>query len=243
MSGIVFQKVCVWSGMVCVTLFFAAFLFMHFIPPMSPALSAGEVAAHYREHTFGVRIGGLLMFVSSLFYAAFTAVMSAQMRRIPKVHPAAVYSQLAGGAFACITFMVPAMLFLVVAFRPGRDPDITLALNDMAWIFLVIAWPPFVVQNWSYAYAILSDGRERSLIPRWVGYLNIWAPFLFMPASLLVFFKTGPFAWNGFVVFWIPATVFTLQFIGNTIGLLRAVKDEQSRLGEPAPQAGVAAAW
>lgn len=36
---------------------------------------------------------------------------------------------------------------------------------------------------------------------RWVGYLNIWAALLLAPAVLIYFFKTGPFAWNGILVF------------------------------------------
>ena len=222
----IFERACVLSGPICVTLFFAAFFCAHFVPPMSPSLSAETVAAHYRDHQHGVLLGGVLMMLSSLFYAAFVAVISAQMRRIPSVPRAATYAQLGAGAFACLTFFLPALLFIVTAFRPERDPAITQALNDMAWIWLVIAWPPFLTQYWSFSYAVLTDGSERPLFPRWFGYVNIWAVFCYMPATLLPFFRTGPFAWNGFVVFWIPAVVFVIQFIVNTVVLWRAVGRE-----------------
>jgi hypothetical protein len=170
-----FQRVCARSGIVCVTLFFAAFVAADFIPPLSPHLGADQVAAFYRRYATGIRIGGCIMLLSGMFYAAFTAVISAQMRRIPGVPIAAVYVQLAAGAFACLTFLLPAMLFIVTAFRPGRAPGTTQALNDMSWIMLVMPWPPFMAQNYAFAYAIFIDPRRKPLFPRWLGYVNIWA--------------------------------------------------------------------
>ena len=221
-----FQRVCAWSGLATLVLFFAAFVVADFVPPMSPALSAAEVAQHYRQHTNGVRIGACLMFVSGAFYAAYSAAISGQMRRIRQVSPTAIYAQLAGGSFACLTFMVPAMLFFVTAFRPERDPTQTQLLNDMSWIFLVIAWPPFAAQQLAFSYSILAERGAGPVFPRWLGYLNIWVVLGFTPATLLPFFKTGPFAWNGLLVFWVPATVFTIQFIANTAMLLRSIAAE-----------------
>jgi hypothetical protein len=222
-----FQRVCAWSGIICVTLFFAAFVAADFIPPLAPHMSALKVAAFYRQHATGIRIGGCVMLLSGMFYAAFTAVISAQMRRIPGLHVSAIYVQLAAGAFACLTFLIPAMLFIVTAFRPDRAPGTTQTLNDMSWIFLVMPWPPFMAQNYAFAYAIFTDPRERPLFPRWLAYVNIWAPIIFSPSLLLPFFKTGPFDWRGIFVFWIPAIVFVIQFIANTTMLLRAIRGEE----------------
>jgi hypothetical protein len=227
MHQMTFQRVCAWSGMICVSLFFGAFLFAGFLPPLKPHSSAEAIARHYQDHTTGIRIGGVIMLISSLFYATFTAVISAQMRRIPGTHISAVYTQLAAGAFACLTFLVPAMILEVVAFRPDRDPHTTQALNDMFWIFLIMPWPPFLAQNWSFAYAILTDPRDQPLFPRWLAYLNVWAIIMFTPAVLLPFFKSGPFSWAGIFVIWIPALVFIAQFIANTYCLLRAIRAEE----------------
>jgi hypothetical protein len=227
MHQMTFQRVCAWSGAVCVTLFFAAFIAADFIPPLSPHSSALQVAVFYRAHATGIRIGGCIMLLSGMFYAAFTGVISAQMRRIPGVHMSAVYVQLAAGAFACLTFLIPAMLFIVTAFRPGRAPGTTQALNDMSWIFLVMPWPPFMAQNYAFAYAILSDPQRKPLFPRWLGYVNIWAPIIFSPSLLLPFFKVGPFDWRGMFVFWIPAVVFVVQFAANVSMLLKAIGSEE----------------
>lgn len=228
-----FQKFCAWSGIICVTMFFTAFFLAGFVPPLSPAASAAEIAGHYREHIVGIRIGAVVMLVSGMFYAVFTGLISAQMRRIPGVHTTVVYAQLAAGAFGCLTFLVPAMLFAATAFRPDRGPELTLLMNDLSWIMLVMPWPPFMAQNYSFAFAILSDRRERPLFARYVAYVNIWAPLMFIPAVALPFFKTGPLAWDGIFVIWIPAFVFIVQFIVNTHALLGAVRDEQRRTTHP----------
>ncbi|MFC7500787.1 hypothetical protein [Nocardioides sp. GCM10030258] len=222
-----FQRACAWSGIACVTLFFLGFVVASFVPPLSPSLSAAEVAQHYQTHTVGIRVGATLMFVSGMFYAAFTAVISGQMMRIPGVHPTVVWAQGIAGAFACLTFMVPGMLFVVAAFRPDRDPAMTQMLNDFSWIFLVMPWPPFMVQNFAFAFAVASDRRSSPLFPRWLAYLNVWAPIVFMPAVLLPHFKSGPFAWSGIFVIWIPATIFIVQFLVNTRQLLVAVNSDR----------------
>jgi hypothetical protein len=228
MHQMTFQRVCAWSGAAAVTLFFLAFVAADFIPPLAPHSSALYIAHFYQQHATRIRIGGCVMLLSGMFYAAFTGVISAQMRRIPGIHPSAVYVQLAAGAFGCLTFLVPAMLFIVTAFRPARDPAITQSLNDMSWIFLVMPWPPFMAQNYAFAYAIFTDKQAKPLFPRWLAYVNIWAPIIFSPSLLLPFFKVGPFDWRGIFVFWIPATVFVLQFVANVWMLLRAINREEA---------------
>ncbi|WP_148042113.1 hypothetical protein [Zhongshania marina] len=218
-----FQRFCAWSAIICPLLFFCAFFMAGFVPPLSPSLTAAEVAQHYQEHSSGIRAGMILMLISGSFYAAFTAVSSAQLRRIPGVHSTVIYTQLVAGAFGCLTFLVPAMLFEVTAFRPDRPIEITHALNDLSWILLVMPWPPFMIQNFAFAFAVFSDKQKSPLFPRWLGYLNIWAPITFTPAVLLPFFKTGPFAWSGLLVIWIPAGIFIVWFAAMCWQLLKAI--------------------
>ena len=223
-----FQRICAISGIICPLLFFGAFIAAGFVPPLAPSSSVSEIAGYYQQHANGIRLGAGIMLLSGMFYAAYTAVMSAQMQRIRGVHQTVVFTQLAAGAFACLTFLVPALFFAVTAFRPDRSPELTLLLNDMSWICLVMPWPPFMAQNFAFAFAILSDKAARPIFPRWLAYLNIWAPIVFTPGIVLQFFKSGPFAWNGIFVFWIPATVFVIQFAANVVLLLRAIKAEQA---------------
>lgn len=229
-----FQRACAISGITCPLLFFGAFVAAGFIPPLAPSSSAAAIAGHYRDHAAGIRLGAAIMLLSGAFYAAYTAVISAQMHRIRAVHRAVVNTQAIAGAFGCLTFLVPAMFFAVAAFRPDRPDEWTRLLNDMSWIFLVMPWPPFMMQNFAFAFAILTDSDPVPVFPRWLAYVNIWAPITFTPGAILQFFKDGPFAWNGIFVFWIPAAVFVIQFIVNVVWLLKAVNSEE-RQTESAP--------
>jgi hypothetical protein len=77
-----FQRVCAWSGMVCAVLFFVGLLAGGLIPLPSPGWPASQVASFYRSHATGIRFGSGLILVSGMFYLLYTAVMSAQMRRM-----------------------------------------------------------------------------------------------------------------------------------------------------------------
>ena len=227
MNQMTFQRFAAWCGVISMVTFIGAFVLAGFIPPLTPSLSAQAVARHYQEHTTGIRTGVGFMLVSGMFYAVYAGVISGQIRRIPGVHHSVVYSQLSAGSFACVTLMIPAVLIAFTAFRPYRDPMLTQQFNDLAWIMLVMPWPPFMAQNYSFAFAILSDKRENPLFPRWLAFVNLWAPFIYAPALLIPFFKSGPFAWSGLLVLWIPAIIYILQFFVNLPCLLRAIADEE----------------
>jgi len=73
-----------------------------------------------------------------------------------------------------------------------------------------MAWMPFVgvvytavVQAIVLGIAILRDTGESPVFPRWVGYFSMFCGMMFCPSSLLIFFKSGAFAWNGIASFWI----------------------------------------
>ena len=110
-----FQRICAISGIVCPLLFFLALVVGGLLPPLMPGASAADISSHYQQHANGIRLGAGLMLVSSMFYASYTAVISAQMHRIPRVHQTVLNTQLASGAFACLTFLVPALFFSVAS--------------------------------------------------------------------------------------------------------------------------------
>jgi hypothetical protein len=67
-------------------------------------------------------------------------------------------------------------------------------------------------------------------IARWVAYLNLWVVVLYLPTALDMFFKSGVFAWNGALVFWVPATAFFIWCAAMTFVSLRAIDEEHRDL-------------
>jgi hypothetical protein len=222
------QRACTWSGIVGVSLFFLALICAHFLPPPSPSLDQDAVVAIYQQHTNGILVGMLMMMVSGMFIMPLVGVISAQIKRISGISPALVYAQISAGTVGAVFFFVPALLFIVTAFRPERPAELTYLMNDFCWIGAVLPFPPTFMQNIIIAVSILSDRSPQPIFPRWLAYANIWISIGLLPTLLLPFFKRGPFAWNGILVFWLDATVLGIWFIIMTVTLLKAISREES---------------
>jgi hypothetical protein len=178
-----------------------------FLPPLAPSATAAEIAAIYRDHQLGIRLGSVLVMFAASMFVPFWAAISVFLKKLePALSPYA-YTQLASGTIVAAFFFLGALLFAVTAFRPDRPEELTQMMNDFAWILFITPGAPAFFQTIAIGFAILQDKSAVPVLPRWAGYLSIWVAVLFVPAGLGVVFKTGPFAWNGIITFWIPAVL------------------------------------
>ena len=223
------QRLGTWCGLIGAALLGAGLLIAGFIPPPSPSLGADEIAAIYQSRGWLIRIGMLIAVASNAFYLPFIAVVSTQMRRMQGVSRMPTYLQLGAGSIGTLLLLLPQMTFLVTAFRPERDPQLTMTLNDIGWLFFITPFPTFAAQNVGIALGILGDKRAQPVFPRWLAYLNLWAALLFVPAGLAFIFKTGPFAWNGLISFWVPAVVFFSWIVAMAVQLFKAIGQSDQR--------------
>lgn len=216
-------QICIWSGPVSVTLFgLGLWPLAHFIPLLDPLYTAQEIATIYQSNTIGIRLGGIMIMFGASLNAAFFAAIFVFLRRIEgETGPYAIAQAMSGAVLIAFIFL-PAMLFTVTAFRPDRAPELTLLMNDFAWIALVIPTPPGIVQGLAIGFAILGDKNPQPLLPRWAGYFSLWMAVLTIPAPLAVMFKTGPFAWNGILAFWVPAGIAGIWLVAMTIAMLKS---------------------
>jgi len=237
------QRLCAWSGVVFDIFFMVGWCFIAgLFPPPSATASAEEIAAFYAGNTFAIRAGLILAMAGCTFYVPFVAVISAQMRRIKGVSPALVHTQSLGGLAGMLIILIPVMIWMSATFRPERDPQLILLLNDLGWLLFTITFAPFVSQNVALALAILGDKSPQPVFPRWAAYLNLWTGFSFIPAVLIIYFKTGPFAWTGLIGLWIPLGLFTIWIFVMFGLLLRAISQESEvAIPQESPVIGVTA--
>jgi hypothetical protein len=222
------QRIALWAGPTFVVVFFGGILCAGWLPPLSANQSAADVARMYQDDADRIRMGALLIGMAGLFQGVFAALMSCQLRRIEGNRPVATYAQLAGGGVGILVVIFPSFAFAAAAFEPSRDPEITKALHDFGWLTMVgIGWPT-ILQCLAVGGAVLNDRAQRPTFPRWFGWFNLWAVFGFLPGPFLLFFHTGPFAWGGAAVFWLPATVFGAWF-AVWFYVLRAAIDAEDR--------------
>jgi hypothetical protein len=180
----------------------------HWIWPPAPSLSAEQIAAFFQHDTVAKRAGVFIAMLGTGLLAPFYAVISNQMRRIEGASRTLVYSQLAAGACTVLEIILPLMLWQGVLYRPDRDPVVTQSLNDVAWLTFLGLTTTVLLQNLIIGIAVLQDARRDPVFPRWYAYLNFFAVMGVMPAGFVVFFKEGPLAWNGIIVWGIGVAVF-----------------------------------
>lgn len=221
------QLICLWCAPV-MGIFVAVgwWLLAKFVPPPLPSATAVEIAEMFRANTNGIRVGMVLLMVGAGFFMPFIAVISAQINRIEGSTPVLTYTQLLGGVINVAIITASAMLWSTAAFRPERDPELIQLLNDASWLMTVMTFPPILIQAGAIGVAILSDKSAVPVFPRWLGYLNFWLMLLSLPGGVVVFFKSGPFAWNGLLAFWLPFSVFSIWFNAMFIMLLKAIKSQ-----------------
>jgi hypothetical protein len=222
------QRLCAWAGPACIVVFFVGFWpIAGFMPPPSPTNSPAQVAAFYAEHTTAIRLGLVIGMFAAALLGMWSGGISVQLKRIEGIHSPLTYAQLVLGAALPLIFILPMMFWEVAAFRPDRPAGETVLLNDLGWLpFVGVV---FTGVPWAIAIglAILRDPRPEPVFPRWSGYLTLWVSLIFTPGCLVVFFKTGPFAWNGPLAFWMVILVFAGWSLMFSWLLLRAIDRQQ----------------
>jgi hypothetical protein len=221
------QRAMAWSGLVVIVLTFAGFILARLLPvPPGANLNPEQIAEFYGAHPTATRLGFLLASLGLSALAPMTALIGIQMLRIKEAPAALAILQIIGGTCVVIVTVIPTIIMNVAAFRPHRNPIVTQALNDLAWLLFVTPIGLFFLQEIPIAVAILMDRSPRPVFPRWVGYANLWIPLTFLPALLPYFAKTGPVAWQGVLVFYLGLATFGAWVLIMMWALLRAVRQQ-----------------
>lgn len=222
------QRIGILCGWGFVTLFGVGFILAGFIPPPSPSLGADDVAALYQANPTRIQIGMVIVMFGAALMVPFVAVISVQMRRMTGLSRVPYLLQLGAGSAGCLLLLLPPMLIAIAAFRPERDREILFLLHDVSWLMFLTPFPLAFVQNVAIATGIFLDKSPRPVFPRWVAYLNIWVALSFAPGATAFFFKSGPFAWNGVFVYWIPVAAAFIWYASMSIVLTRAVRESRA---------------
>lgn len=205
-------------------------LLMGFVPGLSPALSAKETAKYFIEHQQSIQLGALLQCVIWTLYNAWGIGITVFIRKMERGVPILTYASIANCGCSTFVFVVIPLIWAVAAFHADTlNPDIIQMLNDVNWFFWLYSWPVFSFWMVIIGVAVLIDHNTPRIFPRWVGFFNFWCALLIVPAGLIGFFKTGPFAWDGAISFWFAAIVFFLWIVVLSIVGLQAVGREEQR--------------
>lgn len=197
---------------------------MGFIPPPSPALSADELAKIFVERKMGIRIGTLIQCVCYTFWSTWAISIAFFIRRMERGVPLLTYASIANIGGGYVFFLLMPITWAALAFRPENlDPNFLQVMNDLVWFIFILSWPPFALFMVFIAVAIFRDYNVPTIYPRWVAFFNLWTAVLIIPAGLIEFFTTGPFAYDGLISFWFVFAVFFGWMLVMSAVTLRAI--------------------
>jgi hypothetical protein len=188
--------------------------------PPGPSQSSEQVLSFFTDEPTRALIGLVIASIGVALIAPQFALISLHMWRMEGRYPVLAVTQLIVGAVTVVINLFPQLIWAVAAFRSGRGASEVVLLNDLAWLLLFTGIAPFIIQN--VVIAVCTLRARDALWPRWVGWLNLWVACSFLPDPLAFFFKTGPFAWNGVLVFWLALTAYGVFLVVMAVVTVRA---------------------
>jgi hypothetical protein len=206
----------------------AFFLFPGFLHPMSPTMSAEQVAAFYRDETARIRYSMILFNWFGVGLVPTVMLLAMQVRRMAHRTPILSYSLIAcAGGPPCL-FLIANMFWLLGSFRPERSPELTQLLNDLAWVTFTVLVPFLIAQCLLLALAIFWDRQEKPVFRRWVAYFNLLVAVALAPASFTALSMRGPLAWDGLVSFWVKNIAIAVWIVVMGVVLGQAIRHQRA---------------
>ena len=218
------QLVALWIAAASALILLIAFIaFPGFWPPMSPHLSADQVAGFYRDNAAWIRFSMVTFNLFGVMLLPLFCVVVVQMKRMATQSAVFAYCYLSATVSGATIFALAAVFFATAAFRPDRDPELIMVLNDLGWIVFVAPVGMALTQNVMLALAIYHDDGANPVFPRWVGHLAVLVTLAMAPAATSVAFKSGPLAWDGLISFWLRNIAFGAFLVVMLVVLRKAV--------------------
>lgn len=219
------DRLCVYSGALYILLMMIGLVpLAGFFPSQPPSYDAAQISDLYRREHVGIRIGMVLVLLASMFYVPWTAILAKTLARIEGSPGVLCFCQIIAGTTNVLLTAYPAGWWLIASFRLDRPEEIVLLLNDIGWLQFLGVIAPFYFVVVTLIVGSLLDRHGDPLIPRWVGYFNLWFLITLFPLNVIFFFKSGPFAWNGLFGFYLPFVVFWCWFLVMMPCLLKTLK-------------------
>ncbi|WP_051361751.1 hypothetical protein [Solimonas soli] len=207
-------RVCALIGLLSTFLLFVAIWpAWQMLPPLSPLLTAAEVAQHFRDHRIGIMLGGVIVTLAGSLYFVFLGGLFACTRRMESAGSPLSNAAVMVAVFGFMPLFLLAVFFIEAVYRPELSDDTVRLLFDLGVYMLVFPAMPALVLYGVVGFAVIGDVNAAPIFPRWIGYLSFWVAALSAPGCILPFVKSGPFAWNGLFSFWVPAIVFGIWIV------------------------------
>ena len=220
-----YWRFCAWNGYVFMFVFVVAWgLFSGNCPPYSADLPAADIAAFFREQKQWIRLGMVISMTFVICYLIWAVAIARVMAKVVGKDSVLLDLQVWGAGLTVVPVLISQAFWLTGAFRPEGLPDAVLQmLYDMAWLLIDLAYATTSVQMIAIGVAFLSDDRAEPLVPKLLAWYGIWVAFSFAAECLMPFFKTGAFARDGLLNFWVEFPIWFAWAPLLTYYILKAI--------------------
>lgn len=217
-------KLTSWSGFVYIAFLLVGMATAGFLPSQPPSLTPEEVAAVYvGEDIWRIRIGMVIALIGSMLYVPWTAILAKLIMRVEGKVGILTICQIIAGCTNVLLTAYPTGYWMLGSFRPDRNPELIQLIQDISWTQFLGVITPFYFVPISIAIAALMDKDPNPLIPRWVGWFNIWFEVTLLPLTIVFWVQHGPFSWNGVFGFYLPFIVFFIWFFVMTYVIRKSI--------------------
>lgn len=220
-----YWRLCIWNGPLFVFVFVLFWGVMGGnLPPFQPDVPASAIAAFFRENSRVIIAGMSVSFIFAVSYAIWGLGMARVMEHMVGERSMLVELQKWGAGLTTVVFLVSLLFWMSGAFRPEALPDWTLQmLYDQAWLMVDLGYSVTSVQMICIGVASLKDKRSDPFVAKWLAWFSIWLAVMFVTLSLMPFFRSGPFARNGILNYWIEFGLLIVWMLAISVPMLKAV--------------------
>jgi hypothetical protein len=225
------EWVCWWSLPIFYTLFGLIFVYLgKLMPPPAPGWSQAEIVRFIRDNTHHMQIAWVLLTLSLGFASLSSGLIIVQMKRMQGVSPVFAYAYMTALAVAALPgCLFCGLMFSIAAFREDRAPHLIALLYDMGLLSFVGSLGCFVTQYFVFALAIFLDRGK--VFPKWLAYMSIWGAVTEFVAAPIWIFKSGPYAWDGLISFYLGTIIFVVWEFCLVVCLYKENKRNAQQLG------------
>ena len=215
-------RITIYSGYAYIAFLLVGMATAGFLPSQPPSWAPAQIAAIYLGDMWRIRIGMMLALVGSMLYVPWTAILAKLVMRVEGKAGVLTFCQIIAGTCNVLLTAYPTGYWMLGSFRPDRNSELIQLINDISWTQFLGVITPFYFVPISIAIAAFLDKDPEPLIPRWVGWFNVWFELTLLPLVVIFWFQHGPFAWNGLFGFYLPFFIFFVWFFVMTWTLRRA---------------------
>jgi hypothetical protein len=230
------QRILLWWGLAWTVVYgLVWWRLLHMMPPPTARWSADEIARFYLENGPDIKIGATICGWTSGFMVPIAVVVAMQIARHETGKPVWAALALAGGALMSIPLALPPIFWGVAAFTPTRAPEITATMHELAMLTFVTT-DQYYIFMWVAiaAIGVIPNVVRHSPFPRWFGYYTAWTALMFEGGAVAFVTRSGPFAWNGMLAFWLPVVTFFAWIVVASVLLFRAIDQQAHAAMQPA---------